>query len=45
MINEISQDPDVCEALFEVLEIQRTVSNKIPLHVINQQFQLLLPNP
>ena len=43
MINEISQDPDVCEALFEVLEIQRTVSNKIPLHVVNQQLHLLLP--
>ena len=43
MLNVISQDPDVCEALFEILEINRIVSNKIPLHVFANQLQLTLP--
>lgn len=45
LLKEISQDPDVCEAFFEVLEINRTVSNKIPLHLLTQQLQLILPPP
>jgi len=42
MLNAISQDPDVCEALFEVLEIDRIASNKIPIHILSQQIQLSL---
>jgi len=43
MLNEVSQDPDVCAALFEILEINRIVSNKIPLHIFTNQVQLTLP--
>jgi len=43
MLNTISQDTDVCDALFEILEINRIMSNKIPLHIITQQIQLTLP--
>jgi regulator of protease activity HflC (stomatin/prohibitin superfamily) len=44
MLNDVSQDPEVCEALFEILEINRIVSNKIPLHVLTSQLQLMLPD-
>ncbi|MCL2695625.1 MAG: SPFH domain-containing protein [Clostridiales bacterium] len=43
MLNTVSRDADVCEALFEILEINRTVANKIPLHVVAQGVQLILP--
>jgi len=43
MLNTVSQDPEVCEALFEILEINRIVSNKIPLHLFTKQLQLVLP--
>ena len=42
MLNTVSQDPDVCEALFELLEISRIVSNKIPLYMLPKQNQLVL---
>ena len=42
MLNTVSQDPDVCEALFELLEINRIVSNKIPLYLLPKQNQLVL---
>jgi len=44
MLNEVSQDPDVCAALFEILEINRIVTNKIPLHIFTNQVQLTLPH-
>ena len=43
MLNVVSQDPDVCEALFEILEINRITSNQIPLHLITPQVQLIHP--
>jgi regulator of protease activity HflC (stomatin/prohibitin superfamily) len=43
MLNEISLDPEVCETLFEVLEIERTIQNKIPLHILPNQLQITLP--
>jgi uncharacterized protein (UPF0147 family) len=43
MLHEISQDRDVCETLFDVLEIDRKVSNKIPVHVLTKSLQLTLP--
>jgi regulator of protease activity HflC (stomatin/prohibitin superfamily) len=43
MLNAISQDSDVCKTLFEILEINRTVSNKTPIHIVNQHIQLVLP--
>ena len=42
-LNAISEDPVVCETLFEVLEINRTATNKIPLHIFTKQIQLMLP--
>ena len=46
MLNEVSKDQDVCETLFEVLEIERMKSNKIPLHILPNQLQITLPyNP
>jgi len=44
MLRVISQDQDVCETLFEVLEIERTISYKIPLYNLTNQLQLTLPN-
>ena len=44
MLDEISRDPDVCEALFEILEINKIVTNKIPLNIISQEVQLLIPH-
>jgi len=43
MLNTISRDSEVCEALFEILEINRMVSNKIPIHVLTRDIQLTLP--
>ena len=43
MLNTVSQDPDVCKALFEILEINRIVSNKIPIHILAREIQLTLP--
>ena len=43
MLGEISQDPDVCAALFEILEISRIVSNKIPLRILPRGIQLTIP--
>ena len=45
MLGSISKDPDVCGALFEILEINRTVSNKIPLHILPRGIQLAMPQP
>ena len=42
MLKTISQDPDVCSALFEILEINRIISNKIPIHILPSQMQLNL---
>jgi len=46
MLTYISRDRDVSEALFEILEINQMVSNKIPLHLLpsQQQLNLLLPD-
>lgn len=43
MLKTVSEDVGVCKALFEVLEINRIVTNKIPLHVFTNQIQLTLP--
>jgi len=43
MLNEVSQDQDVCETLFDVLEIERMISNKVPLHILPNQMQIALP--
>jgi hypothetical protein len=45
MLNTVSQDPDLCEVLFDILEINRTVANKIPLYVLSDRVQLILPTP
>ena len=42
MLKTISQDPDVCKALFEILEINRIVSNKIPIQILPNQMQVNL---
>ena len=44
LLNTISQDALLCDALFEILEINRMVSNKIPLYVFPEKVQLALPN-
>ena len=44
MLDTISRDEDVCKTLFEVLEINRIVSNKIPINVLTQQLLLTLPD-
>jgi len=43
MLENISRDEDVCRTLFEVLEINRMVANKIPINVLTQQLLLTLP--
>ena len=43
MLKTVSKDSDVCKALFEIFEINRIVSNKIPLHIFTKQIQLTLP--
>jgi len=42
MLNSISRDTDVCEALFEVLEITRIANNKIPVNILAKDLQLNL---
>jgi len=42
-LNTISRDADVCETLFEILEITRMASNKIPIHILTDKIQLTLP--
>jgi len=44
MLKNISEDADVCEALFEVLETNRIVSNRIPMYLLTKQIQLVLPD-
>ena len=43
MLNKVSKDPDVCKALFDILEIGRIVNNKIPLHVFTDQMMVTVP--
>ena len=43
MLDRISRDEDVCRTLFEILEINRMVANKIPIHVLTRQLMLTLP--
>lgn len=43
MLNAVSKDADVSKALFEILETNRIVNNKIPLHVFTKQLQLTIP--
>jgi hypothetical protein len=43
LLNNISQDPDLCEVLFDILEINRMVANKTPLYVLPDRIQLMLP--
>jgi len=42
MLNAVSQDPDVCEALFEILEINRIAAKEIPIHILTKQMGLNL---
>ena len=44
LLTAVSEDPDLCEALFEILETNRTVLNKIPLYVLPERIQLTLPH-
>ena len=41
LFNVISQDAQLCDAFLEILEINRIVSNKIPLYVLSEQMQIL----
>jgi regulator of protease activity HflC (stomatin/prohibitin superfamily) len=43
MLNTISEDPDLCKVLFDILEINRMVTNKVPLYVLSDKIQLMLP--
>jgi hypothetical protein len=43
LLNNISQDPELCEVLFDILEINRMVANKTPLYVLPDRIQLMLP--
>jgi regulator of protease activity HflC (stomatin/prohibitin superfamily) len=42
MFAEISKDPEVLEALCEILEIQRIMENKIPLYQVGQNSQFVI---
>jgi hypothetical protein len=42
-LKRISEDDDVCKALFEILEINRIVANKIPIHLLTPQMQIIIP--
>ena len=43
MLHTISQDPDVCAALFNIMEVNRIVENDIPIHILpNLELQRLL---
>jgi regulator of protease activity HflC (stomatin/prohibitin superfamily) len=43
MLNTVSQDPDLCEVLFDILEINRIVANKIPLYMLSDKIQFIAP--
>jgi len=43
MLNDVSKDREVCETLFDVLEIDRIISGKVPLHILPNQLQITLP--
>ena len=43
MLDDISKDSDISKALFEIFEVNRIVSNKIPLHVLTDKLQLTIP--
>ncbi|MCL1803009.1 MAG: SPFH domain-containing protein [Eubacteriaceae bacterium] len=45
MLEQISADPDVCQALFELLEVNKIVTNNIPLHLLAPNTQVMLPVP
>ena len=45
VLGDISKDPSVCAALFEILEINRIVSNNIPLRILPRGIQLTIPQP
>lgn len=42
-LKRISEDDEVCKALFEILEINRIVTNKIPIHLLTPQMQITIP--
>ena len=42
MLNLVSRDPDVSKTLFEILEINRIMANKIPINMIPDGMQLNL---
>ncbi len=42
-LQTVSADKDVCSALFEILEINRIVANKIPLNIVSEQMMITLP--
>jgi len=44
MLNDISKDQEVCETLFEVLEIERMIASKVPLHILPNHLQITLPS-
>jgi len=43
MLNEVSKDQELCETLFDVLEIDRIISGKVPLYILPNQLQITLP--
>ena len=43
VIHSISQDADVCDALFRILEVNRIIDNKIPVHMITDKVNMILP--
>jgi len=44
MLKEVSADQEVCSAFFEVLETGRIVENKIPIHILTDKLNLMLPS-
>ena len=42
-LKRISEDDDVCKALFEILEINKIVANKIPIHLLTPQMEITFP--
>lgn len=43
MLKEISKEKSVSDAFFEVLEVERIVQNKIPMHILTNKLNLMLP--
>ena len=43
ILNTVSKDPDVCKALFEIMEVNRIVNNKIPLHIFTDKMMVTIP--